>query len=141
MVYPIDGKGFESPNVKIPSLQGLPPLSFVVNPHYYKRTLRHSIPRMKGTDAATNSDEGNKDPFGEVNDNPPTTLRIVTMNCNNIYDRCLRENQHRFQQAAVNQDIVLFPEFHLNTFRTQDPRNRPRMSLDLMSTSYSSRFE
>ena len=72
---------------------------------------------MKGTDAATNSGEGNEDPFGEVNDN----LRIVTMNCNNTYDRCLRENQHRFQQAAVNQDIVLFPEFHLNTFQTQDP--------------------
>ena len=76
---------------------------------------------MKGTAAATNSGEGIEDSFREDNDNPPEKLRIVTMNCNSIYDRCLRENQHRFQQAAANQDLVLFPEFHLKNFQTQDP--------------------
>ena len=32
----------------------------------------------------------------------PETLRIAYMNCNDIYDRCLTENQNRFMTSSVS---------------------------------------
>ena len=132
MVEPIDGKGFESPNVKISTLGIHPPnLLFFF---YYLRMAPIDCATMAPTRPAP-TDGVATDTAAGMGDQPPQrpsseTLRIAHMNCNDIYDRCLNENHHRFVTSLipknfsrplpvhVKSEMILLQDVHLSSMPT-----------------------
>ena len=129
MVEPIDGKGFESPNVKISTLGIHPP--YLLFFFYYLRMAPIDSTTMAPTRPAPTDGVATDNTAG-LGDQPPErpsseTLRIAYMNCKDIYDRCLKENQDRFVTSSipknfssslpvhVKSEMILLQDVHLGS--------------------------